>query len=686
MSDNAQNSPNAELRLESWKEIAAYLQRDVSTVIRWEKHEHLPVHRQHHLSRSSIYAYPGELEAWRAHRKPAAESKRSTWWRSIPAFASTIAIALALMMAGGGPHVGALVQAADGIVTRQVWAGAFNFDGTPSPDGRYLAFDDETGNLAVRDLTTGQTRRLTSNAGGWQYVETLVFSPDGKQVAFGWRSQPDECELRVVDLGGSQPRVLYHAEKQEIGPADWSQDGKSILALRRREPSHVEIVSVAAADGSLSVLKGFEGRSPNPRRLRFSPDGRFVGYDFPADQKGNLDIFVLSVAGGQVTPLVQHPAQEQFLGWTPDGSSVLFLSDRSGSWGAWLVPVADGKPQGEPSLAKRDAGAIEPMGFTREGSFYYKIRDDGLNVYAAALGGGTPSLLVEQHLGWNSQPAWSPDGKNIAYLSRRQRGSADATLCIQSVETSEEQEYSDKLKRIRSPQWSPDGKSLLARGTDSLGNGGLFTINIETEEVTRVPWWPAREYGSWMVDPCWSVDGKAVCYVEPRVATPEGRTRLMRTDLATGRHEVIHLFPETVAGGSVLLSPDGRWFLFWLIRGDEWRPAVMPTGGTESKDLPGPWTDVNSRTLTWAPDSGQILFVKRPGSATKVTRSELWGVPVEGGEQRSLGFSVMKDVQSLSAHPDRKQLAFTAWEPATEVWVMENFLPGSGAAAKQAGQ
>ena len=106
----------------------------------------------------------------------------------------------------------------------------------------------------------------------------------------------------------------------------------------------------------------------------------------------------------------------------------------------------------------------------------------------------------------------------------------------------------------------------------------------------------------------------------------------------------------------------------------------MPTGGTESRDLPGPWTDVNSRTVTWAPDSGQILLIKRPGTLAKATRSELWGVPVEGGAQRSLGFSVMKDVQSLSIHPDGRRLAYTAWEPATEVWVMENFLPVSGAA------
>jgi len=60
-----------------------------------------------------------------------------------------------------------------------------------------------------------------------------------------------------------------------------------------------------------------------------------------------------------------------------------------------------------------------------------------------------------------------------------------------------------------------------------------------------------------------------------------------------------------------------------------------------------------------------------------VTRSELWGVSVEGGEQRNLGFSVPQQVGSLSVHPDGKHLAFHIQEEATEVWVMENFLPGS---------
>ena len=139
MTTDSQNSLLAEATLDSWKEIAVYLQRDVSTVMRWGKLEHLPVHRQHHLSRSSVYAYPSELEGWRANRRALAESTRYKWWRPVPAFASMITLGLALMMAGSGPHVGALVQAADGIVTRQVSLGADGvFDGAPSPDGKYF--------------------------------------------------------------------------------------------------------------------------------------------------------------------------------------------------------------------------------------------------------------------------------------------------------------------------------------------------------------------------------------------------------------------------------------------------------------------------------------------------------------------------------------------------------------------
>jgi TolB-like protein/Tfp pilus assembly protein PilF len=70
MSVEAVSTPNTHpdprgRRLESWKEIAAYLRRDVTTARRWEKQERLPVYRLHHSKLGSIYAYTSELDSWR---------------------------------------------------------------------------------------------------------------------------------------------------------------------------------------------------------------------------------------------------------------------------------------------------------------------------------------------------------------------------------------------------------------------------------------------------------------------------------------------------------------------------------------------------------------------------------------------------------------------------------------------
>ncbi len=59
--------------LESWKEIAAYLKRDVTTVQRWEKREGLPVHRHLHDKSGSVFALKSELDRWRRARTRAPE-------------------------------------------------------------------------------------------------------------------------------------------------------------------------------------------------------------------------------------------------------------------------------------------------------------------------------------------------------------------------------------------------------------------------------------------------------------------------------------------------------------------------------------------------------------------------------------------------------------------------------------
>ncbi len=68
--DGAMTGPSSSDRLDSWKEIAAYLRRSVRTVRRWEAREGLPIHRQMHRSLASVYAFRSEIDAWQEARKP----------------------------------------------------------------------------------------------------------------------------------------------------------------------------------------------------------------------------------------------------------------------------------------------------------------------------------------------------------------------------------------------------------------------------------------------------------------------------------------------------------------------------------------------------------------------------------------------------------------------------------------
>ena len=103
-----------------------------------------------------------------------------------------------------------------GTAIRRVWAyPGLNDVMSPSPDGRYLAFQDQrTGDLALRDLATGENRRLTKNKVAWaRFTREARISPDGQRVAYDWGFPGEGFDLRVVGIDGSQPRVVYHHEE-----------------------------------------------------------------------------------------------------------------------------------------------------------------------------------------------------------------------------------------------------------------------------------------------------------------------------------------------------------------------------------------------------------------------------------------------------------------------------------------
>ncbi|MCI0423810.1 MAG: hypothetical protein L0312_32125 [Acidobacteria bacterium] len=575
------------------------------------------------------------------------------------------------------------------LTTRRVWAGArADASGSPSPDGRLLCFVDwETGDLAVRDLKTGDIRRLTRK-GSWQdsdvYAYAPRFSPDGNELAYAWWEGDDDLTwgIRLVSLDRTEPRILYRDKNRELDWIDslqWSRDGKQIIAVVARADGVSQVVQLSVANGSLRALKTLDWRYPNNPSP--SPDGGYIAYDFPPDEgSANRDIYLLASDGSRETTLVKHPAHDYLLGWLPAGNTLLFASDRSGTTDAWSVRIIDGKPQGAPELVKKEIGKVLPMGFTPAGSFYYGVPTSMRDIYVATLDPETgkvlapPARATESFVGTHSRPAWSPDGKSLAYISQREYLPWDPAarhLRIRSFETGEEREIPTKIRGIWSPHWSPDGRALVVYGVNKQGHVSRYILDLKTlESRTVIEGSNEHQPGN----PVWSLDGKGLFYFA-RDWTKE-KTSLVKLTLDSGHRDILYSVDYLPHAIHPALSPDGQKLAF-AIRDDKKKAgfvSVIPTTGGEPKALVKLRWDLPYDCIGWSRDGRYILYGTVEGNRIEVQTATLWRVPVAGGDPQRLDIS-MDGLDDLRIHPDGMRIAFTAGQYKTEVWVMENLLP-----------
>jgi Tol biopolymer transport system component len=724
MADNRLNpsssaeSTIAESPLESWKEIAAYLERDVSTVRRWEKRENLPVRRYLHQTRSSVYAYPSELDSWKSTRQPRSDDAFLTPPRRATA---AVGLALAVMLALGAVASGPLLtptraaaQPLDGIVNRQVWAGpGVDAMGGLSPDGRYLSFVDwGTCDLAVRDLSTGENRHLTDQGslGCDEFAEYSVVSPDGKLVAYAWYNKEGAYELRVVGLDGSGRRVLLPGRTEDwLCPVDWSPDGSRILVNLLRnafseEPSVSESVFVSLKDGSVRAIKSPAlpaGSGSWTWLERLSPDGRYVVYDGAAREGSEQsDIFLLDLDEGRESPLVQHPAVDGGAVWTPDGKKILFVSDRTGGMGFWSIDVADGRARGRPRLVKADIGQFDrTIALTHDGSLYYAVNAGMRDVYIADLDPetgrveGTPKPLASRHVGANMWPSWSPDGKYLAYSRERgarANGPGSLSIVIRSVKTGEEREIPAPPRQLHPVRWFPDGRSLLATSWDATRKSvDDYRIDVRTGEARLLRRGKGGGPFGPYVNPLWpdlSPDGRTIFLSQRERAGAEiVSTRVLAYDIETAQEKEVLRLGEGRFVSSVFVSPDGRQLAFAEV--DEAGSStvnVMPVGGGDVREVLRvelPARVVGPSGLAWTPDGRHLLVSvsrKYTGDPTAGAVTELLRVPIAGGKAQKVGLAMVR-IGLGGVHPDGRRIVFDSGQPresAQEVWVMENILPG----------
>jgi len=583
-----------------------------------------------------------------------------------------------------------------GIVVRRVWDNAQDAEdsmGRVSPDGRYLSYVNwkNKGNLAIHDFETGENRDITDEANwdkDYQGADASIWSPDSKQIAYFWLGPNEYSSLRIVGIDGSKPRVLCSGppESELPWPLAWSSDGKHILANQgtKTEETIFNIVLVSVADGSIRVLK-----SGGSGHASLSPDGRYLVYDYSQSEDSlKQDISLLATDGSHEVTLVKHPADDFAPFWTPDGNRIVFVSDRSGTRGVWVLEVVDGKPKGSPQLISDNLNGMAPLGLTQDGSYYYGLPGRENDIYFADLDletskvVGSPYKAIQIFEGLNSRPDFSPDGKRFVYVSPRGPGRWDRSnsFVIRSMETGEEREVQPDLPRFRllvgsAPRWFPDGRSILvlAKYTDSTKEWriGFSQIHTETGAVTHVVWDNEQGGIGRGTPPVWSPDGSKMFFMRGGIKVYDLKTK---QEWSPDFHSKLG---KDYKKHNLAISPDGQQLAFIRCLKDGHSLQIAPSAGGEARELlmltKAGLTETTG--LAWTPDGRHLLFGKRKDEAT-----ELWRISVEGGESQNLGLT-MKKMEHLSIHPNGRRIAFTGPgpRPGPEVWVMENILSKSTA-------
>jgi len=460
---------------------------------------------------------------------------------------------------------------------RRVWVGEIDQDldnfryryPVPSPDGRYVTeVDWSTGDLALRDLETGELRRVTNKGKPWSesqdWAWSPVFSPDGSQVAYMWFVSRTGYEVRIINVDGSGARTVYDKHCwPHCRLEDWSDDGEQLLAtVGSQETSQLLVISIE--DGSHRVLKTFDHRAP--QLASFSPDGRWVAYDRPSEREtGDWDVYVISLDGDEEVVLVGGPEDDRLMGWMPDGG-VLLYSDRASTRGIWRLPVEDGSAVGDPTLVRGDLWKVWPLGFSRDAYFYGVVLEEpqvqiaSFDLEALAVL-GTPEPVSDPLAGSTSEVAWSHDGRYLAYKLHRdpymvymsQRGGAGDRLVIRSLSGEEVREIDVALDEWGRINWTPDGSAVVIAGRDAKRDLGIFRLDVATEQLVTLHV-SEQDSDEALEGYALSPDGTTLYFGRASNQTPT----LVALDLTTDRERVLVTHLAKVPDNP-RLSPDGQW-------------------------------------------------------------------------------------------------------------------------------
>ncbi len=479
------------------------------------------------------------------------------------------------------------------------------------------------GDIWMAPATGGRACRVTSSPGFESYPR---FSPDGKFVAFTGQYHGG-MDVYVVPVGGGDPvKLTYHSGREMV--VGWTPGGKVVFISDREA-----IFPTATAFYMVSPRGGFPEKLPIDKGsfIDFSPDGRFAVFNRNSGYfwwwkryKGsaNLDVWLVDLKTKKFRKLTSWEGNDAWPMWGADGR-VYFVSERDGIANLYSLDPGAKDPSATlkkhthfkedgiqwPSIStERDRIAFEQDGevfvyyiktgklvkldIDVQGDLPFPLRQvtnprDLLGSFSVSPGGKRlaveargeifsvpkkhgPTRNLSHSPRREKSPAWSPDGKYVAFVSDR-----DGEDQIYLVE-----EKSGKTEKITGMPlfkkhlvWSPDGKKIAF----STNDGGIHIVFVKDKKTVLVDKNPTGE----TLDYSWSPDSNYLAYTK--------RERNQLGDIfvySLKEKKAYRLVSSSFDDFSPAFTPDGKRLIYLSV--DVIRPAfdffsemITVKGGTK---------------------------------------------------------------------------------------------------------
>jgi len=625
-------------RLDSWKEIASYLKRDVSTVQRWEKRGGLPVHRHLHDKLGSIYAFKTELDDWwrNGHdrvepeneagvekndpRPTAGISARGFVQPQVPRLPRWSVVGAAVLATGAialsflaGQWTGTRTAERNQRLSLPSFLAVAPHRGLVSharfaPDGKTFIFSAGWNGDAL-DVYLSRVDSLESRSLGLPGAGLLAVSSRGElALALGcdFEHGGRGCRgtLARVPLTGGTPRVIA----DDVRQADWSPDGGELSAIfedRQRQTFRLEypighVLYSSLPGGAI-------------RHARISPKGDQIA--FFDDRDGSLNAIAVSVVdlAGRKTTLVSGCAKSHGLAWSATGDEIWFSGVCGGSGFALHAVTLSGRKR----VLWRNAGPFDLDDLSSDGRALLTLID--VRVGAAGVPPGAVAERDLSYFGWSQVAGISADGTALLFSEHGYRGapgSPDA-LYLRKTDGSPAVRLGEGLlARALSPngEWAIAERLPSARTIPpgSVLPGTLILVPTGVGQSRPIVRGPIVWYGQ----VSWLPDGRHIafmgaeegqdgrCYVQdidgglPRPISPQGTTPFF--------------------SGRLVVTSDGR---FIVARGPDKKASLYPIDGGMPEPIRGitPTDD----PIQWNAD-GKALYVRaRQRVPARIYRVEL---------------------------------------------------------------